>query len=322
MGRAMVDVMIVNWNSGAQLADCLASIERCDQENLGRVIVVDNDSRDGSLEGLERWRLPLTVIRNASNRGFGAACNQAAGESRAEFLLFLNPDTLLTRDALTRSVTLLTRSERQSVGILGIRLLDDSGRVARSCARFATPAHFFIKMLGLDYLFPRFFHAHHMTEWDHGESREVDHVIGAFYLVRRVVFETLQGFDERFFVYLEDLDFSLRAHQAGWRSFYLTEVSAYHKGGGTSERAKAARLFYALRSRILYGYKHFNFWPATALLVGTLILEPLTRLCLATIRRSKAQMVETCLGYWMLWGSLPMLLRAVVSGLGVPPVRR
>ncbi len=100
-----------------------------------------------------------------------------------------------------------------------------------------------------------------MLDWDHRQNREVDHAMGSFFLVRNILFKKLQGFDERYFVYLEDLDFSLRAKQAGFVSYYFTDAAAYHKGGGTSEQIKARRLFYSLHSRILYWYKHFN-WAA------------------------------------------------------------
>lgn len=113
--------------------------------------------------------------------------------------------------------------------------------------------------------FPRKFPSHFMQDFDHCSSREVDHVIGAFFLVRRSVFEQLKGFDERYFVYLEDLDFSLRARKAGWKTYYLADATAYHKGGGTSEQVKAHRLFYSLRSRMIYGFRHFNLSAAWGL---------------------------------------------------------
>jgi len=140
-----------------------------------------------------------------------------------------------------------------------------------------------------------------MEEWPHDETREVDHVIGAFFLVRRSLFESLGGFDERFFVYLEDVDFSVRAGRAGWRSVYLTEARAYHKGGGTSEQVKARRLFYSLRSRMQYAHKHFPVRGAIVVGAGTLLVEPLVRLGWAVLQRSGSTFVETIQGYAMLW---------------------
>ena len=152
-----------------------------------------------------------------------------------------------------------------------------------------------------------------MREWDHRANRQVDQVMGAFFLVRRSVFETLVGFDERFFVYLEDVDFSLRASKLGWYSYYLADAQAYHKGGGTSQHIKATRLFYSLRSRILYGYKHFNWLSATAVILGTLIVEPFTRLVFSAFNRSLLQVKETLKGYSILWRATPRLLMRLMS---------
>jgi GT2 family glycosyltransferase len=144
-----------------------------------------------------------------------------------------------------------------------------------------------------------------MAEWDHKQTRPVDHVIGAFFLVRRELFEALEGFDERFFVYLEDLDFSYRAYQSGWRSVYLGDVQAFHAGGGTSNQIKARRLFYSLRSRLLYSFKHFSWIGASAVLIATLLVEPLSRSVLALLRRSWPGLKETWAAYGMLWQWLP-----------------
>jgi len=140
-----------------------------------------------------------------------------------------------------------------------------------------------------------------MVDWDHKTNRVVDHVMGAFYLVRRDLFERLGGFDERFFVYLEDLDFSLRAKQAGFDSFYLAEAQVFHRGGGVTHQIKATSLCYALTSRILYGYKHFDRAVATLLTLGTLVLEPISRLAFAAMRRSPAQAADTIKAYGLLW---------------------
>lgn len=307
-----LDIIIVNWNSGKQLYECLESFEDAKQDRLRllRVVVVDNASTDGSVDGLHGLNLPLVVTQNSENRGFAAACNQGAEGSAADYLLFLNPDTQLFENALTVPISFMERPENQHIGIIGIQLVDEEGRISRTCARLPTPGQFYAKMLGLDRLFPRIFPSHFMIEWDHSDSRAVDHVIGAFFLVRRSIFELLNGFDERFFVYLEDLDFSFRAQQMGWSSFYLAEAQAYHKGGGISEQIKAQRLFYSLRSRILYGYKHFSWVAATLLMLGTLLLEPIARIALGIVHVSRSETVETSRAYCMLWNSIPELIKA------------
>ncbi|HUR35332.1 MAG TPA: glycosyltransferase family 2 protein, partial [Vicinamibacterales bacterium] len=169
--------------------------------------------------------------------------------------------------------------------------------------RFPTVATTINKALGLDRLMPSMFASYLMEDWDHAESRPVDHVIGAFYLVRTGVFRTLGGFDEAFFVYFEDLDFSLRASRAGWQSFYLTTAQAFHKGGGTSEQIRSTRLFYALRSRLLYARKHFSRAGALMVAACTLVLEPAVRLAACLVGGSPTGIRETIGAFRMLWST-------------------
>jgi GT2 family glycosyltransferase len=175
--------------------------------------------------------------------------------------------------------------------------------------------------MGLDAIFPMALKGYVMTEWDHEQSASVDHVIGAFYLVRRSVFEELRGFDERYFLYLEDLDFSFRARKAGWHSYYLAEGHAYHVGGGTSSQVKAARLFYSLRSRILYAFKHFGRASATLVLMGTMLIEPFCRLARGLLRCSKEEILDTIRGYSMLWKHLPRMWTAQMTQVAHPGTR-
>ena len=175
-----LDVVIVNWNAGNYLRPCLQSIEDSDLAGceVQRVVIVDNASTDGSSEGFSDLKLPLTVLRNLTNLGFAAACNQGAEKSTADYLLFLNPDTRLSKDSLAAAVSCMSSPEQQKTGILGIQLIDENGTISRSCARFPTAGRYLSMMFGLDRLLPRVFKSHFMTEWDHKESREVDQVIG------------------------------------------------------------------------------------------------------------------------------------------------
>jgi GT2 family glycosyltransferase len=305
MDRASVHVVIVNWNSGAQLRECLRSFAAVAAEVVtARVTVVDNASHDGSCEGLEA-PVPLDVIRNGENRGFGAACNQGAAGSDAEFLLFLNPDTQLLPGSFAEPVSYLRLRQNEQVGILGIQLVDTDGHVARNTARAPTAWSMVGNSVGLDRLVPHLFPPHFVIEWAHDETRVVDQVMGAFFLVRRSVFEALGGFDKRFFVYYEDLDFSVRARTQGWRSVYLATAQAFHRGQGTTEGVTARRTFYFCRSRILYARKHFGAFGAFAVTAATLTLEPLARFAAAP--RSAG---DTLRAFAMLWGDLPALLRS------------
>ena len=305
-----IDIIIVNWNSGDQLQCCHRSVLMADKDNLilSRVVVMDNASTDGSAEDLEEMNLPFYLKHNKDNLGFAIACNQGAEGSNADYLLFLNPDARLFKDSLTNTFKFIEQKGNKNIGILGIQLVDDRGQISRICARFPSPSDFFYRMLGLDHLFPDHFPSHFMTEWDHRDSRDVNQVMGSFFLIRRSLFQGLGGFDERFFVYFEDLDISYRAWKAGWRSFYFADAKAYHKGGGTSEKVKDIRLFYLLRSRIQYGYKHFNKTSATMVALMTLILEPIARLSWAAIRLSYEEIVATLKGCLMLWRASPAIL--------------
>jgi GT2 family glycosyltransferase len=307
-----LDIVIVNWNAGKQLRACLDSllVTQSGGWRLERVVVVDNASTDNSLEGLDGVNLPLRLLRNPRNRGFAAACNQGAAGSRADYLLFLNPDTELYPDSLADPVAFMERPESARIGVCGIQLLDGAGRVSRSCARFPTTATLLAVALGLPQLTLGRVRGLHMSDWPHDASRVVDHVMGAFYLVRRRLFDDLEGFDERFFVYLEDLDLSLRVDRAGWQVFYLTGVRAFHRGGGTSEQVKATRLFYALSSRILYAFKHLGWISGTTIMLVTLLPEAVARIAAAIGGGNLPAAAETVRAYLKLWRALPALLFA------------
>jgi GT2 family glycosyltransferase len=297
-----IDVVIINWNSGLHLNNCIQSIDLHGSFYVDGLIVVDNSSTDESADFVKSAS-NVKFIQARSNLGFGKACNIGAKQTKSDFLLFLNPDAALHADTLPKTLAYMQDPINAKVGICGVQLLDESGHIARSCARFPTPLGFAAHAVGLVRLFPRL--GHFMEEWAHDQTREVDHVIGAFYLIRRSVFDQLGGFDERFFVYLEDLDLSYRARQAGWRSVYLAEAQAFHAGGGTSNQIKARRLFYSLRSRLLYAFKHFSVPGALLVLLTTLLVEPLTRTALGLLRRSWPAVKETWGGYAMLWCWLP-----------------
>ncbi|MCO6439697.1 MAG: glycosyltransferase family 2 protein [Nitrococcus mobilis] len=305
-----LDIVITNWNSGQQLAECLRSIAQFGDEAIASVVVVDNASTDGSVDTLEVFSLPLHVIRNRENLGFAKACNQGAAACSAPYILFLNPDARLFEGSIQAPLAFLEAPESKNIGICGVQLLDEYNRVARTCARFPTLSRLSVQAFGLDKLPGWESSGINMKGWSHSMSQSVDHVMGAFFLVRRVVFEALQGLDDRFFVYFEDVDFSYRAKKNGWGAMYLSEAQAFHAGGGTSRQVKATRLFYSLRSRLLYGFKHFPLWQAWLLMGLTLFVEPLTRLVFCIGQRRWADVRDTLRGYRMLWGAAPQVMSA------------
>jgi hypothetical protein len=297
-----VDIIVVNWNAGHQLYDCISSIQTCGTPFVANTIVVDNGSTDGSANAVQNMSC-VTVIFTGQNHGFGKACNLGAQHTKSEYLLFLNPDAALYSNTLPKALAFMQNPINAKVGICGVQLIDELGHVSRSCSRLPTAMGFVFHAVGLDRLFPKL--GHFMTEWGHDETIEVGHVIGAFFLVRRKVFEDLKGFDERFFVYLEDLDFSQRAKNMDCLSVFVADAQAFHAGGGTSNQVKAKRLFYITRSRVLYAFKHFSFVGAWVVLLTTLFIEPVSRAALALLRGSWSSFKETWVGYAMLWKWLP-----------------
>jgi N-acetylglucosaminyl-diphospho-decaprenol L-rhamnosyltransferase len=305
-----IDIVIVNWNTGSQLRACLESIAASNRKTflLRHVVVVDNASTDSSLAGLPINQLPLSILLNPVNLGFAAACNQGAAGSQSQFILFLNPDTVLDVGTLAEVLQHAGHPDRTHTGIFGIRLRDAHGRNACSVSRFPTPAILFSEMSGLARLLPRYCPSHFMTDRDPTASGTVDQVIGAFFMVRNEVFTALGGFDERFFVYFEEVDFSFRALNTGWSSWYDGEVSAFHAGGGASSQDKAARLFYLTRSRLLYAFKHFNFAWALSLMIGTFTVEPLLRMAQWLAGRTNMSLREIMRAYARLGKTVPVIL--------------
>lgn len=285
----VLDVVIVNWNAGSALTNCVASVyaAQANHFRLGTVVVVDNDSTDGSLVELERCdRGPTKIVRNKANVGFGRGCNIGAATGSGDVVLFLNPDAVVGPQSLDVPMAHLTELRDSAVAICGVQLVDLTGKVARSCARCPTPWMFVVDALGLDRLTFGRLRTHVMTEWPHDVSRAVHHVIGAMYMIRRPVFDALGGFDERFFVYFEDLDLSCRANMAGWSTNYIATCQAFHEGGGTSKAVLDIRLFYSLHSRLLYSKKHFTGVGFIAVWLATLFLEPIVR-CAALLFKGR-----------------------------------
>jgi N-acetylglucosaminyl-diphospho-decaprenol L-rhamnosyltransferase len=303
-----LDVAIVNWNSGDLVRECIAALAESSIAAGLRVTVVDNASADGSADGLERPGLAVEVLRNSRNRGFGAACNQAARQGDAPFLLFLNPDTRVQPRTLEAALAVLAAPEHASTGILGVRLVDDAGRTQRTCARAPTPAGLLLRSAGLDRVMPGLVRPHFMTEWDHEDTRPVDQVMGAFLLIRRPLFERIGGFDERFFVYYEDVDLCDRARGAGARVLHFAGAAAWHRGGGTTDQVRDRRLFYLLRSEALYAGKRFGRAAALAVLAAAFAVNVPVRAAHALLRRRPHDAGQALGGGRLLLRDLPGLL--------------
>lgn len=298
-----IDVVIVNWNSGSQVLNCKESLSLFSDNLISQIIIVDNASSDGSELCFEEMS-DVTLIRTGENLGFAKGCNIGAKHCSSEYILFLNPDAAIYEDTLQKVVNFMGSEAASGVGICGVQLKDEGGHIARSCARFPSVGQLAAHVFGIDRIFKKT--AHFMIEWDHADTQVVDQVIGAFFFVRRTLFDLLSGFDERFFVYYEEVDFARRASVLGWSSIYLASAQAFHSGGGTSSQVKASRLFYSLRSRILYAQKHYSLFNFMISLLLSVFVEPLTRIVFSAMRASGASITQILSAYRMLFKWLYM----------------
>jgi len=259
-----ISIIIVSYNVKYFLEQCLCSllraVDRLDcgpGEERSEILVIDNHSADESLSYL-RARFPVArFVANAENTGFARACNQGLSMARGDYVLFLNPDTIVAEDSLEKSLAFLMSHSR--AGALGVKMLDGKGVFLKESMRgFPTPWVSFCKLSGLAFLFPRsrWFGRYYLGYLSRAENNEVDALSGAFMMVRKEVVDKTGGFDERFFMYAEDIDLSYRIRQAGFCNVYFQETSIIHfKGESTRKDARYVRLFYTAMAQFIR--KHY-----------------------------------------------------------------
>ncbi len=298
MKNSLVDIVIVNWNAGSYLQECVQSIEDNKNENIGNLIIVDNNSSDNSLSLLPTDKKYINLIREKLNHGFGKACNIGAAYTNSKYILFLNPDTKINETSIEETIKFMEKESSSSVGICGIQLKDENG-ITASCSRFPSLLNIFSSSIGLSKLFSKL--GAPMKDFSHKSSLEVDQVMGAFFFIRADLFNRCNGFDERFFVYFEEVDLSKRIKTFGFKSMFFAKCNAYHAGGGVSQQVKAKRLFYSLRSRILYSRKHFNFFSYLSVYFLSLIVEPFSRIVFSLARFKFKEILETISAYKLLF---------------------
>jgi len=267
-----LSIVIVNYNTRKLLRSCLASIYAGANGLPFDVCVVDNNSRDNSV-GMVRSEFPkVKVTENKSNVGFSKANNAVIAQTDADYILLLNPDTLVLGDAIDRVVRYL--EGHPEVGICGCKVLNTDRTLQLACRRsIPTPKVAFFRLTGLSKLFPnsKTIARYNLTYEDPETTHEVDAVSGAFLMIRRQAIEDIGLLDERFFMYGEELDWCLRAKRAGWAVMYYPEAEIIHyKGESTKYNSRKAALeFY--RAMYLFHKKHFakNYSPVTNLLIYT-----------------------------------------------------
>jgi hypothetical protein len=254
-----VSVIIVNYNTARLLDRLFATLEAGRGDLALQIIVVDNASRDESVDILRARYASAELIVNPVNVGFGRANNQALPRVRGRYVLLINTDAFVSADTLSK--TLAFMDEHPHCGVLGAKLIGNDGALQPSCRYAPTPGNVFLNATGLGRLFPRVRLVDDMT-WDHAAVRECDWVPGCYYLVRREVIDRVGLFDPRYFMYYEEVDHCRAVRAAGWSVVYYPFAPVVHLGGESAETVgpvtRAGRQISALQieSELLYFRKH------------------------------------------------------------------
>lgn len=262
-----LSVIIVSFDCCALLRACLGSLEAEREEADLEVIVVDNGSHDGTVEMVTASFPWVELVAAEENLGFARANNLGADRARGEHLLYLNPDTVVPRGALVRSVSAL--EARPETGMLGCKLVRPDGSLDHACKRgFPTPLSSLYHFVGLTRLrsgSPRFaqYTAGHL---DPDEEGRVDAVNGAFMLVRRDALDAVGPMDEEYWLYMEDLDWCYRFWQAGWPVVYWPGAEVVHVKGGSSSSHRSWRINYAFHRGMWLFYRK-NYMPERSRIV-------------------------------------------------------
>ncbi len=254
-----LSVVIVSYNVRHFLEQALLSVRKAAAQLPAEVWVVDNHSADDSV-AMVRHKFPeVHLIANPDNPGFAKANNQAIRQCQGEYILLLNPDTVVEEDTFEKCVRFM--DAHPEVGALGVRMIDGSGKFLPESKRgFPSPWTAFCKTFGLSRIFPhsRWFNHYHLGYLDEHQSHEVEVLAGAFMWLRRSVLEEVGLLDEAFFMYGEDIDLSYRILQAGYKNYYYPDTTIIHYKGESTKKGSLnyVRVFY--QAMIIFARKHFQ----------------------------------------------------------------
>jgi GT2 family glycosyltransferase len=287
-----ISIIIVNYNVRHFLKRCLESIYNSKVENLEiEVYVIDNASIDGSNEMVRTDFKEVNLIANTNNVGFAVANNQAIKQSNSKHILILNPDTVLEEDTLQTCFNYMEQNPK--VGALGVKMIDGAGKFLPESKRdLPTVWNSFAKLSGLAALFPssKLFNGYALGHLDQDKNHIVQVLCGAFMYIRKSTVDEVGMFDERFFMYGEDIDWSRRIGEGGFEIHYLAETMIIHYKGESTKKASLSyvKTFYTAMG--LYVEKHYSGtkgkWFAKLLKVGIS-----ARAALSGIKRLFAQMI-------------------------------
>ncbi len=254
-----LSVIIVNYNVKYFLEQALLSVRKASEGIDCEVFVVDNNSVDDSVAMVREQFPEVQLIANTDNPGFAIANNQAIHKAQGEYILLLNPDTVVEEDTFEKTLSFM--DAHPDAGGLGVKMIDGKGNFLPESKRgFPSPSVAFYKMFGLSRLFPKSqtFGRYHLGFLDKDDNHEVDVLAGAFMLLRRSVLDKIGLLDEAFFMYGEDIDLSYRIVQAGFKNYYFGNTTIIHYKGESTKKGSLnyVRVFY--NAMIIFAKKHFK----------------------------------------------------------------
>lgn len=246
MKEQSISVIIVNYRVKYFLAQTLYSVKEALNGYEHEIFVVDNNSEDDSVPFIRSIFPDINIIANTENVGFAKANNQAIKLANGEFSLILNPDTIISRNAIEEAITFMKENEK--CGGIGTKMIDGNGYFLPESKRsFPTPWVSFCKIFGLSTIFPksRFFARYHCKYLPENESHKIDILAGAYMFIRTELLQKIEGFDESFFMYGEDIDLSYRIILNSYQNYYLPSPIIHYKGESTKKNSmKYVRVFY------------------------------------------------------------------------------
>jgi GT2 family glycosyltransferase len=252
-------VVIVNYNVEHFLEQCLHSVEKAAQHTSTEVWVVDNNSVDGSC-AMVKSKFPwVKLVESKKNLGFSKGNNLAMKEAKGEYVLLLNPDTIVEEDTFVKIVNFM--DEHDDAGGLGVHMVDGQGKFLPESKRgLPTPSVAFYKIFGLAHLFPKSkkFGKYHLGYLPKDKSHEVEILSGAFMLLRKSVLDKIGLLDETFFMYGEDIDLSYRIVKAGYKNYYFADTDIIHYKGESTKKSSVNYVFVFYRAMIIFAKKHFS----------------------------------------------------------------
>ncbi|MCD4680134.1 MAG: glycosyltransferase family 2 protein [Bacteroidales bacterium] len=254
-----LSIILVNYNVKYFLEQCLYSVRKSIKDIEAEVFVVDNNSVDGSIRMLEEKFPEVILIRNKTNEGFSKANNQAIQQAKGEYILLLNPDTIVEDNTFSKIINFMDGNPK--AGGLGVKMLDGKGKFLPESKRgLPTPAVAFYKIFGLAKLFPKskLYGKYHLTYLDKNTIHKVDVLSGAFMLLRKTVLDEIGLLDESFFMYGEDIDMSYRITKAGYDNYYFPETRIIHYKGESTKKSSINYVFIFYNAMIIFAKKHFS----------------------------------------------------------------